>query len=97
MRLFPALAFLVFSLGCVQAATREQVSFDDREAMRRNACNQAAWKKCEGAPDHADCVEREALPCDTRVENRVDPNQLPSRPEGMEDSNPVVPGVEPAP
>jgi hypothetical protein len=96
MRLLPAFAVVLLALACAQAGRREKLSFDDREAMRRNACNKAAWEKCGGERDHKDCVEREALPCDTQVENTVDPNQLPPRPEGIEDSTPAAP-VEPLP
>jgi len=93
MRPIPALAVL-FTLACAQAGGPERLSSDDREAMRRNACKQAAWERCDGARDHADCVEREALPCNTQVESTIDPNPLP--PNGKA-SGPTTPSIEPVP
>ncbi|HME73737.1 MAG TPA: hypothetical protein VKM54_28320 [Myxococcota bacterium] len=97
MRPSPAFAVVLFTLACAQAGGPERLALDDRWALRRNDCKQAAWDKCDGAREHADCVEREALPCNTQVENTVDPNPLPPRPNGMEDSGPAAPSIEPVP
>jgi|GEM_PF-3353263 len=92
------LAFAVlFTLACAQARAPERLSSDDREATRRDACRHAAWESCDGARDHADCVEREALPCNTQVESTVEKNPVPPRPKGSEDSGPAAPSIEPVP
>ena len=96
MRRSPAFALVFFTLACVQTPPHEKLSSDDREAMRRNACREAAWARCEGARDHVDCVEREALPCNTQVEKTLDGGELAPRPESVEDASPAAP-VEPAP
>jgi hypothetical protein len=97
MRPILAFAVVLFTLACAPTGDPGRLSSDDREAMRRTACKQAAWEKCDGARDHADCVEREALPCNTQVKDTVDPNPLPPRPKGSEDSGPTAPSTEPVP
>jgi hypothetical protein len=82
---------LVFVLGCVNAGTQEEQGFEDRQADRVNACNQAAWEQCAGAPDRDACVQRAALGCDTNVENRIDPNRIDPVPSGIENADPVAP------
>lgn len=97
MRVIPASTVVLLTLACAQARGPERLSLDDREAMRRNACRQAAWDKCDGARDHADCVEREALPCNAQVGNTVDPNPPLPRPNGSGDPGPTTPSIEVVP
>ena len=91
MRTYLGALVVVLALGCVNAGTREEQGFEDRQAGRLNACNKAAWQQCAGASDKNACVQQAALGCDTAVENRTDPKQIDPIPSGVEDSVPVAP------
>jgi hypothetical protein len=88
---FALLLSLILFPACVPAGKIEQQDFELEQANRRNACNQQAWARCQGAADQNACVEHEGLACDAQVDNTVDLNQEDPLPSGIEDSIPVEP------
>jgi hypothetical protein len=90
-RRFALILALALVPACVPAGQIEEQDFELEQASRRNACNQQAWARCQGAADQNACVEHEGLACDTRVDNTVDLDQVDPLPSGIEDSIPVEP------
>lgn len=88
LHLFAA-AVLALGLGCANAYDQEATTYEDAKSGQRDACNLAAAKRCNGAPDWDACMESQAGACDANVDNEVDPNQIDPIPPSLGDEAPI--------